>query len=64
MAILRTAAPYVVESLSPLFERLDIFVNLLLVIGTNTRRDKGVREATGRFLLIIVEESTLSIRNF
>ena len=57
-AILYTAAPYMVGSLSPPSERLDILVNLLLVIATG--KDRGVGEDMGyQFLfLIIVEEST------
>jgi len=39
-AVLHTAAPYMVGSLSPPFERLEILINLLLVIAT--RRDRGV----------------------
>ena len=44
-AVLRTTASYTVGSLSPLFERLDITVNLFLVIATG--RDRGVGEAGG-----------------
>ena len=57
MAVLCTAAPYTVGSLSPHFERLEILVNLLLVIATG--RDRVVGEAMGHWFLflIVIEES-------
>ena len=61
--VLRTAAiTYVAGFPSPPFDRLDIVLNLFLVIVTEIwYRDKGVEGAVGllghQFLLIIIEES-------
>ena len=60
MPVLRTAAaaaPYAAGILNPSFDRLDVFLDLVIVTGIGGRK-KGAGEAVSlRFPLIVTEES-------